>query len=112
MNWELESSAKSVGRRLTSELEAVGDGGETRWGQAWHRAHFNASSQLPPTRSAGLMASCHHSEAVGFVELSSSQPNASLAVGGDGMNPLEDFPQPSFFLLPYNLNLRSQLFKS
>src|SRR5437773_1926456 len=48
---------------------------------------------------------------VGFVELSSSQPNASLAVGGDGANSLEDFPQPSFFLLPYNLNLRSQLFQ-
>jgi len=39
---------------------------------------------------------------VGFVELSSSQPNASLAVGGDGANPLENFPQLSFFLLPYN----------
>ena len=63
LNWELESSAKSMGRILTSELETVGDGGEMRWGQAWHRAHFNASFQLPPTRSAGLMASCHHGEA-------------------------------------------------
>src|SRR5438876_11671714 len=47
---------------------------------------------------------------VGFVELLSSQPNASLAVGSDWVNPLEDFPQPSFFL-PYNLNLQLQLFQ-
>ena len=47
---------------------------------------------------------------IGFVELLSSQSNASLAVSGDWVNPLEDFPQLSFFL-PYNLNLQLQLFQ-